>query len=78
MRIPNSVGAAAPFDPLVLDFALGKLSFVFMEVTNLNKGRPDFQGSVNLAHDVIHNPRHILLKEIRFEPIERTRQIFSK
>jgi hypothetical protein len=70
IRIRNSAGTGAPFDPLVLYFALGELSFVLMEVTNLNQRWPEFQRSMNLAHYVIDDPRDILLKKIRLEPIE--------
>jgi hypothetical protein len=42
-----------------------------MEVTNLNQRWPEFQRSMNLADYVIDDPRDILLKKIRFEPIER-------
>src|SRR3984893_4538282 len=72
-RTRNSAGTGAPFDPLVLYFALRKLSFVLMEVTNLNQRWPEFQRGMNLAHYVINDPRDILLKKIRFEPIERAR-----
>ena len=74
--LPGFPGLGLRF--FVFDPALRKLPFVFVKITNLDQGRPDLQGGLNLVYDIVHDSRDILLKKIRFKPIEGTREIFSE
>ena len=70
LSLPFNPRPVAAFTLFVLHLELREFPFVFMKVTDLDEGRPDLEGGVDLADNVIHDTGDVLLKEIRFEPVK--------
>lgn len=61
------------FHPFILDAYARECRLIFVVITDLDKCRPQFERRLNLADYVVHDPRYVLLKKVRLEPIERPR-----